>query len=225
MNGIELAVFDMAGTTVNENNVVYKTVQKSLKDAGYDVSLEMVLEHGAGKEKRNAIAHIIDLISLNQVDSELIDEIFKKFREDLKLAYDNMDVTSYEGVEELFKHLRSKGIKVVLNTGYDQKTAQKLLQKLEWQIGEHVDDVITADDVKVGRPSAEMIQLAMKKFAIADASKVLKAGDSVIDIEEGKNANCGLTVGVLTGAQTREQLQMAEPSLILDNLSALKEVL
>ncbi|MEO0902289.1 MAG: HAD family hydrolase, partial [Bacteroidota bacterium] len=27
---IEMVVFDMAGTTVNENNIVYKTVQKCI---------------------------------------------------------------------------------------------------------------------------------------------------------------------------------------------------
>ena len=70
-----------------------------------------------------------------------------------------------------------------------------------------------------------MIELAMKRFSIDDPLKVLKAGDSIIDIEEGKNASCGITVAVLTGAQSREQLQTAEPSMILDSLSSLKEVL
>ncbi len=225
MKGIELAVFDMAGTTVNENNVVYKTVQKSLKDAGYEVSLEMILEHGAGKEKRNAIAHIIDLISIKKAEPQLIDEIFERFRDELKSAYEDLDITSYDGVEELFGLLRNKGIKVVLNTGYDKKTAQKLLKKLGWEIGRDIDGLITADDVKTGRPSAEMIELAMERFSIKDASKVLKAGDSIIDIEEGKNANCGFTIGVLTGAQTREQLLTAEPTLILDSLAEIKQAL
>ena len=225
MKGIELAVFDMAGTTVNENNVVYKTVQKSLMDAGFDVSLEMVLEHGAGKEKRNAIAHIAELVGGKQADPKLVDEIFGKFRKALKLAYDDLEVTTYEGVEELFELLRSKGVKVVLNTGYDRKTAQKLLKKLGWKIGQDIDDLITVDDVKNSRPSADMIELAMKRFSIQDASKVLKAGDSIIDIEEGKNANCGVTVGVLTGAQTREQLLTAKPSMILDSLAAIKDEL
>jgi phosphoglycolate phosphatase-like HAD superfamily hydrolase len=47
---------------------------------------------------------------------------------------------------------------------------------------------------------------------------VLKAGDSAIDIEEGKRAGCGITVGVTTGAQTREQLEDAKPTLVLDSL-------
>ena len=32
MSEIKLIVFDMAGTVVNENNVVYKTVHKSIVD-------------------------------------------------------------------------------------------------------------------------------------------------------------------------------------------------
>ena len=225
MKQIELAVFDMAGTTVNEDNVVYKTVEKAIKDAGYDVSLEMVLEHGAGKEKRTAIESLINIITAKSAKAEEIDDIFKKFKEALDVAYDNLEVTSYEGVEELFTYLKGKGIKVVLNTGYDNKTAQKLIEKLGWKIGENIDGLITADDVVVGRPSAEMIELAMKKFAVEDPNKVLKAGDSVIDIHEGKNANCGMTIGVLSGAQTKGQLQKAEPTLILHSLAELKNVL
>lgn len=63
-----------------------------------------------------------------------------------------------------------------------------------------------------------MIHLAMQKCGVTDSSKVLKAGDSVIDIEEGKNSGCGFTVGVTTGAQTREQLEAAKPSIIVDHL-------
>ena len=48
---IKLVVFDMAGTTVDEDNVVYKTVRDAINAAGYEFSLEQVLTHGAGKEK------------------------------------------------------------------------------------------------------------------------------------------------------------------------------
>ena len=112
-----------------------------------------------------------------------------------------------------------------MNTGYDQKTASSLLNKLGWVAGNQIDAVITADDVVNGRPSSEMIDKAMDMFGITKPENVLKAGDSVIDIEEGKNANCGWTVGVLTGAQTREQLLTAQPTLILDSLTDLEQVL
>ncbi|WP_318312260.1 HAD-IA family hydrolase [Flagellimonas crocea] len=222
MKKIQLAVFDMAGTTVNEGNVVYKTVRAALGKQGVDVSLETVLEFGAGKEKFKAIADILEKTKNTSIDANLVFEGFKKMLEE---AYANLEVTTYDGVEELFKILKSNEVKVVLNTGYDRKTAISLLNKLGWVPGEQIDALITADDVVRGRPSSEMIDKAMEMFEINSPENVLKAGDSVIDIEEGKNANCGWTVGVLTGAQTREQLATAEPSIILESLADLAEQL
>jgi len=222
MKKIELAVFDMAGTTVNEDNVVYKTVKAALGKHNVEVSLDTVLEFGAGKEKFKAIADILKETKNENVDPNAVFQEFKKMLEE---AYANLDVTTYGGVEELFKVLKSKNVKVVLNTGYDHKTAKSLLNKLGWVPGEQIDALITADDVVKGRPSSEMIDKAMAMFKISESENVLKAGDSVIDIEEGKNANCGWTVGVLTGAQTREQLATADPTLILDSLADLAKVL
>ena len=39
---IKLAVFDMAGTVVNEDNVVYKTLRKSINKHGFRVRLDYV---------------------------------------------------------------------------------------------------------------------------------------------------------------------------------------
>ena len=56
---IRMVVFDMAGTTVDEDNVVYKTLQSEINKAGFSFSLEQVLAEGAGKEKRQAIKDIL----------------------------------------------------------------------------------------------------------------------------------------------------------------------
>ena len=53
----------------------------------------------------------------------------------------------------------------------------------------------------------------------------MKVGDSAIDIEEGKNANCGITVGVLTGAQNRAQIQEANPTYMIESLNELRAIL
>jgi phosphoglycolate phosphatase-like HAD superfamily hydrolase len=89
---------------------------------------------------------------------------------------------------------------------------------MEWKEGIQYDLLITADDVERGRPHPDMIDLAMERFQIQDPSVVLKAGDSAIDVVEGKNAHCGITIGVLSGAQNREQIQPAEPDYIFDSL-------
>lgn len=220
MSKIKLVIFDMAGTTVDEANVVYKTVHKSILNAGYDFTLEEVLFHGAGKEKHQAIKDC--LASKNITDANSL-AIFEYFKANLDAEYAALDVKTFKGMPELIAELRNRGIKIALDTGYNSKIANLLLTKLGWEKGKEFDTLITADDVVNGRPHPDMIQLAMKNTGITDAASTLKAGDSVIDIEEGQNAGCSITVGVTTGAQTRDQLKESNPTLILDSLNEILE--
>lgn len=220
---IRLAVFDMAGTTVNENNLVYKTVRKAINEKGYDFSLEEVLAEGAGKEKLQAIKTVLALKNIH--DDQLANEIFKRFMVLLEEGYSTEIVTEQENATKLFHVLRQKGIVVVMNTGYDRNTAEKLIKKIGWQQGVDFDGLITASDVKANRPNPDMILLAMQQHRITAASEVLKVGDSIIDIEEGKNAGCRFSIGITTGAHTRTQLQSANPDYILNNLEELLPVI
>jgi phosphonatase-like hydrolase len=222
---IELVVFDMAGTTVNEGNVVYKTVQKVINDEGFNVTLEDVLKYGAGKEKHQAITDVLKECTDLKAIEKVAYKAFSNFKIALEKEYNDLEVKPFEGTESLFKDLRANQIKVVLNTGYDTVTANKLLDKLGWKVEETIDALVTADDVENGRPDGDMILRAMQITNVLDALKVLKVGDSAIDIEEGKSANCGITVGVLTGAQTREQIQTANPTYIFESLNELRAIL
>lgn len=215
----------MAGTTIDEDNVVYKTVQKVINDEGFNVTLEEVLKYAAGKEKHQAITDVLkectQLINIGLAANI----IFSKFKAALEMEYNTLEIKTFEGTEQLFKDLRKSQIKVVLNTGYDSKMANLLLEKLGWTVGKTIDGLVTADDVTNGRPEGDMILLAMKKTGVTDSKKVMKVGDSAIDIEEGKNAHCGMTVGVLTGAQNRIQIQEANPTYILESLNELRSIL
>jgi phosphonatase-like hydrolase len=214
---IKMLVLDMAGTTVNENNLVYKTLHLCLVNAGFECTLEQVLSNGAGKEKRTAIVDVLQCLSitLNEADTDVI---FAQFRKDLALAYQNAVVLPQPGAEELFAALREKEIIAVLNTGYDAITANSLLLKLHWIPGVTFDSIVTASDVINGRPNPDMILFAMKQFNIIDPLLVAKVGDSMIDIAEGKNAGCGFVVGITTGAQTHSQLLLAHPDRVIDHL-------
>jgi phosphonatase-like hydrolase len=214
---IRMVVFDMAGTTVNEENVVYKTLQKAINDKGYHVSFELVLAEGAGKEKSEAIRAILKAYAHTE-DSGLTREIYHDFVSLLETAYETLDVVSMPNAEELFDILKQRNIKVVLNTGYDVKTANSLINKLGWIKGIQFDLLITAGDVRHNRPDPEMIDLAMDIFGITDPKQVIKIGDSMIDIEEGQNAGCRLSIGITTGAHNYLQLQSVNPDHIINDL-------
>jgi len=221
---ITMVVFDMAGTTVDEGNVVYRTLHKAIEKVCPSVSFEDVLKWGAGKEKLQAIRETLSgsNISLNEAT---IQEIFKDFLGLLDIAYTNLIVVPTNNTERLFNELRTKDIKVVLNTGYNTVTAISLLNKLNWVKGVQYDLLVTSSDVSNNRPMPDMILYAMDKLNITDASTVIKVGDSTIDIEEGRNAGCKYNIGVTTGAHTKAQLEKANPDYIFDNIYDVVSVL
>ena len=216
-HNIKMVVFDMAGTTINEDNLVYKTLRKAINEAGYGFTLDEVLAEGAGKEKRQAIRAVLSVYG-GVTDETLIGEIYKNFMAQLTEAYATADILPQNNALELFAGLKERNIYAILNTGYDRLTAETIIKKLGWEAGVDFDALVTASDVSKNRPDPDMIYFAMEKFGIKDGAEVAKVGDSIIDIQEGQNAGCSLSIGITTGAHTSEQLLSAKPDFVINDL-------
>ncbi len=126
---IRMVVFDMAGTTVDEQNLVYKTLHEAILDGGLSVDFSEVLRLGAGREKKDAIATIVKQYGTESA-LEVTDQIYDDFMQRLEIAYRDAEVIPEPGAEALFDWLRKKGVYVVLNTGYNRETADGLMKKL-----------------------------------------------------------------------------------------------
>ena len=66
-----------------------------------------------------------------------------------------------------------------------------------------------------------MIYHFMEKLGVTHVARVIKIGDTPSDIKMGLAARCGLTLGVLKGSHTREELQAHRPDAIVDDIRAL----
>jgi phosphoglycolate phosphatase-like HAD superfamily hydrolase len=99
------------------------------------------------------------------------------------------------------------------------------MDRLGWVENGQVALTIASDEVAAGRPSPLMIQQLMEKLGIQNSSEVLKVGDTMVDIQEGRNAECGKVIGITTGTYSREQLEVYAPDHIIDNLLDLKQFL
>lgn len=222
--GIELVVFDMAGTTVDEGNVVYQTLHRAIVAAGFACPLELVLAHGVGKEKLQSIRDVLAADGRSTSPGQL-EDIHRKFQGMLTKAYANLEIRPQPSAVAVFKALKDRGIAVVLNTGYDQAIATSLLGRLGWTVGREIDALVTASQVRNCRPQPDMIRLAQVQLGISDPRAVAKVGDTTFDIDEGRNAGCGLCIAVTTGAHTRAQLALAKPDAIVDDLMELLNLL
>lgn len=218
LNDIDLIVCDMAGTTVEEGGVVYQTLQQVMIDDGLSVSNdEMHPWHGAKKEAviaNFALAQGTEEAHLEERIMRISDQFLLKIRE----VYNSPGGCApiHPNLRVHFGLLRSKGIKIGLDTGYPPEIQNLLIETLNFET--MVDGYISSYQVSEGRPYPYMIHQLMERLKIMDVSRVCKVGDSVRDIEEGRNAGCGLVVGVLSGADSGEAMLEAGADIICDNV-------
>ena len=82
---------------------------------------------------------------------------------------------------------------------------------------EYIDDYVSCEEVTFGRPYPYMIYKIMERNNIKSVNNVIKFGDTQNDVLEGLNANC-ITVGVLSGADTKAKLIESRPTHILKSI-------
>lgn len=217
---IELVVFDIAGTTIKDNGEIASAFQCALHEFGYEVPLEKI-NPLMGYKKTEAIKRMLIEYEENEekISRRLIDRIHNRFLQLMVEHYSTTDqLTSLPNAEEVFSKLRALEIKIALNTGFPKEITDVIMERTGWIRNNTVDEVISSSEVPSGRPSSHMIQELMKRTSVTDPKKVVKVGDTEVDVAEGRNAGCLYSIGVTTGAFRREELEHYYPSYIIDDL-------
>jgi phosphonatase-like hydrolase len=114
---------------------------------------------------------------------------------------------------------------VALDTGFSRDIAQTLINRLNWERDGLIDASVTSDEVDRGRPHPDMIQRLMSKLGVTDPRRIAKVGDTPADLLEGKNAGCGLVVGVTQGSCAREQLERFPHDYLIGSVAELPALL
>lgn len=236
---ISLAVFDMAGTTINDGGAVYRALEQAVVESGVPVAAAD-LQTWMGTEKRAAITALIELGGGDPlVPANRVDLAYDRFRALLGEHYAAKPPTAIDGVPEAIAALRARGIRVGLTTGFSREVATGILSALGWSVGDTapggsagvtVDALVCGDEVLEGRPAPYMIHRVMEQLGVHDTAAVLVGGDTVVDVQAGVNSGASITVGVLTGKLTRDDFVASGVGdlrgvVILDGVSAVPALL
>jgi phosphonatase-like hydrolase len=221
---LDLIVFDMAGTTVNDEDGVNRCVRESLAGFGIQATREAVNEV-MGIPKPQALRHLI----VSSAHAELVNRL-ETIHEDfvermIRFYHTDASVREIPGAGQTFARLREGGIKVALDTGFSRDIVDVVLERLGWNRPGIVDATVSSDEVARGRPHPDMVFKAMEKLGLGDARRVGKVGDTPSDLQEGTSAGCGLVVGVTGGSHTAEQLAPFRPTHLIASVADLPELL
>lgn len=223
MGRIEAVIFDWAGTTVDYG--CFAPVQAftdMFAEFGLTPSMDEIRKP-MGMLKRE---HIKTVLSMSRIANQFL-EVYKR-----DVAEDDIDRmnAAFEGklmtilsqfaapkpyVQETVEALRQKGIKIGSTTGYTDEMMKIVTEKAKEQ-GYCPDAWFSPNATgNIGRPYPYMIFKNMMELNIGSVDAVIKVGDTVSDILEGKAAGV-ITVGIVEGS--------SESGLTEEEFSALTAV-
>ena len=208
----KMMVCDMAGTTIQENGIVYKTLYNSIKTFYPDFK-NSDIDDFHGHRKEDVIKHFIKKPLLIERTNTLFNILLIN-----NYKYNNISLI-HPNLLNYFTYLRNNNIKIALNTGYNIEVQNMLIHK--FNLNNYIDDYISSSEVKNSRPHPDMLNKLMIRNNILNPEQIIKVGDSKIDILEGKSINCK-TVGVLSGSENKEELEKVNPDFIVDNVIDIK---
>ncbi len=235
MSAIGLVVFDMAGTTVKDENEVLDCFIQATENSGLKIDAGK-LNFMMGWAKKLVFQTLwAEQIGKEHPDFETkVETSYSKFKQILEARYRTQPVHPTEGCLDLFAWLKSQNIKIALNTGFYREVTDIILQRLGWDKGLNSNYIgssesmiqasVTPSEIynNEGRPAPYMIQKAMYKLGIKDPQKVIVIGDTPSDMQAGINANCFWSLGVTNGTHTKEQLESYSNHGLIDSIDQLR---
>lgn len=217
---IQLAVFDMAGTTIDDRDEVYRVLREATEREGARYTDEQ-FQQWMGTEKKWAIENLLRIGGV-EVTEELHEKAWEWFRRELRRTYTENPPKPLPGVEQTLATLRGRGVKVALTTGFSREIADLILAAMGWEQGKTFDASSCGDEVPAGRPEPHMIRKVMETLKVDDPATVISSGDTEADVISAQRA--GVTsVGVLTGHLTREDFEKLNADLVLGSVADLPE--
>lgn len=219
---IQLAVIDMAGTTVADDGLVVEAFEEAASAAGLPES---------GPEREHARQYVLDTMGQSKITvfRALFDDESAAARANaaFERAYADLigdgGAAPIPGAAEALSRLRGAGIKVALTTGFSPDTQAKLIAALGWH--DVADLVLAPGDGVRGRPYPDLILSALLRLGADRVQAVAALGDTASDVESALRAGCRIAAGTLTGAHDERQLVAAGATHIVSTVSDFADLL
>lgn len=226
---IKLVVFDWAGTTVDYGCMApVAAFAKAFKEYGIELD-EATIRKPMGMSKRDHIKTLLTYEAVKQswyaiynkeATEQDIDNLYNIFEKELFKDLGNYTKPK-DGLLETIAYLNTKNIKVGTTSGYTKEMMDIVAPKAK-EYGYDPETIITYESVGMhGRPYPYMIFENMQRFAIENVKEVIKVGDTVSDILEGKNAGA-YSVGIILGSSQAGVSQDVYEQMSLEQQAQLK---
>ena len=200
---IKACIFDLGGTIVDRYSITpLLSLRKVFSNRGINVN-NTLIQKDMGMNKKD---HIVNILNDKYIERQW----FQRYKDhpdeyDINILFNDFNDNQYEYSDKMIDilpetpgcidYLNFNYIKTGCTTGFDKKNMEIIKNKLDHN-DIYLDSYVSSTCLnKPSRPYPYMIHKNMLNLNINNPQQVIKVDDTVVGIEEGKNAGC-VTVGV-----------------------------
>ena len=211
---MQYILFDLDGTLTNPKLGITKSIQYALGARGIEIKDLSSLTKYIGPPLRASFMEF----GFNEEEAE---ELITKYREYYKVKglYEN---EVYEGIEELLRKLKEKGMKLYTATSKPEYFAKIILE--HYNLDQYFEDICGATMDNSRGTKEEVIRYAICKNKINDLNEVVMIGDREHDVQGAKKV--GITsIGVLFGYGSKDELSEAGADRLAETVEEVYDII
>ncbi len=203
----KLCIFDMDGTLVNTIDTIAHFANTALGHFGLDTFPTDAYKLMVGNGSEKLIQNMLKGLGKEDMDyKEIHSYYFDIYDKDFMYL-----TRAYDGIVDMLKKLKEKGIKTAILSNKDDVTAKKVAKDL-FEEG-LIDLCIGGREGIPLKPAPDAVFEIMKHFD-ATKSECIYVGDTATDIKTAKNAGL-YSIGVLWGFRDEKELKEAGADVII----------
>ena len=205
---IHCVIFDLDGTLLNTLDDLCDSTNYALKQFGYPERTLDEVRHFVG----NGVKKLIERAIPDGINNPDFEECLRVFKEHYAANMYNK-TAPYNGVPEMLKELRLKGIHTAVVSNKFDAAVKELCKKF---FGDLVQVAIGENEEKGVRkkPAPDSVFKAMNELKVS-IGEVIYAGDSETDVQTAKNAEIDC-IGCAWGFRPKEILEQEGARYIID---------
>lgn len=208
---LKAVVFDSDGTLINSFELIVAAYTHVANEHGLKPPTAAEVRKQLGKSLPDIYESFYpghDVDALIQTNSEFI------------TAHAG-ESAAFDGLHDMLEALKGMGFKLAILTGGNHRIEDVLKHH---NIRQYFDSVVHCERVTHPKPHPEGLLLALDECGVG-ATDAIMVGDSVQDIEAGKNAKVAMVIAVTHGIGKREDLARAGADYFVDSLIELQNYL
>lgn len=211
MNDVEAVIFDADGTLFDTFEMIVSAYRHVSETHGLSIPEPAEIRARLGSPIRDMFAAFYpgqDLESLFKTNDDFV-------------SANALQSEAFEGVKELLEALQRKNIKLGILTSGNSNILHILSQH---DLKEYFSSVVYTERISNPKPHPEGFLLACQECEVAPAKSIM-VGDTVYDIETGKNAGALATIAITHGFGSPEDLAAAKPDYTVQSIFELQRIL